>query len=69
MSNAKKRLWKLLAIATCGTTFQVLTETGGCGTYGIYSALTSLDFCQVFNCVGGSFFNFCDPVAIFVDCG
>jgi hypothetical protein len=68
MSIAKKRLLKLLAIATCGTTFQLATEPSGCGLYGLYTGLAALDFCQVFNCTGGSFFNFCDPVAIFVDC-
>jgi hypothetical protein len=46
--------------------FQMLPT--GCAEYYTQSVLASFNFCSVFNCEGGTFFNFCEPVALFVDC-
>ncbi len=68
MSNFRTRCLKMLAIAVAGTAFQLLTQPTGCAQYGVLVALQTLDICSVLNCTGGSFFNFCDPAVIFVDC-
>jgi len=60
------RLLALLAALSAGTVLQV--GTNGCAEYYVTAALSSFDFCSVFNCTGGSFFNFCDPVPLLADC-
>jgi hypothetical protein len=30
--------------------------------------VVAFDFCAVFNCQGGGFFNFCSPIVFFIDC-
>jgi hypothetical protein len=61
-----RKYWALAAVLTAGTAFQYLPT--GCANY--YTALTvsAFDFCAVFNCEGGTFFNFCEPNAFFWDC-
>ncbi len=67
MRNLRNRkLWAALLVCGAGTVFQSLP--GGCSQYYTQSLLSSFDFCSVFNCEGGSFFNMCEPVALFVDC-
>ena len=67
MSMSKKaRRWALLAAMTAGTTFQV--GTNGCADYYAIEAFSAFDFCSVFNCTGGTFFDFCNPVPLFADC-
>ena len=63
-NRRKLILWTLLA---GGTTFQVL-QTNGCAEFATSLFLNSVDFCSFLNCTGGSFFNFCEPVAILTDC-
>jgi len=67
MSISRKR--KLLAaILICGTgvAFQALPT--GCADYMSAQVLSGFNFCSVFNCTGGTFFNFCEPVRLLVDC-
>ena len=67
MSMSRKARWvALLAALSVGTALQV--GTNGCSDYYVTMAATSFDFCSVFNCDGGTFFNFCSPVRMFVDC-
>ena len=62
----KRKLWTAALICAVGTVCQPLA--GGCANYITQQALASFDFCAVFNCTGGTFFNFCEPVRLLVDC-
>jgi hypothetical protein len=67
MSLARnKKLWAAIAILGTGTVLQVLPR--GCAQYYTQLTLTSFDFCSVFNCQGGTFFNLCEPRPILADC-
>ena len=67
MNRSRRAKWLALLVALgAGTAFQV--GTNGCAQYYATSSLNALDFCAVFNCQGGSFFNLCEPVPLFVDC-
>ncbi len=66
MRKTSKKWWGLAAIGTLGTLFQF--PTGGCTNLLADGFLTAFDFCSVLNCQGGTFFNFCDPIMLFVDC-
>jgi hypothetical protein len=61
-----KRLWATMLVLAGGTLFQVLPSS--CTNYAVAQALTSFNFCSVFNCEGGTFFDPCNPVALLVDC-
>jgi hypothetical protein len=65
MSLPKRFRWLLIAAAISGGT---IFQTNGCAEYYVTSAASALDFCSVFNCSGGSFFDFCNPVPVFADC-
>ncbi len=60
----KRRFW---ATFICGA---ALFQAGGNGCSDFYAraAIAGFDFCSVFNCSGGSFFDLCNPVALFADC-
>ncbi|HPM24852.1 MAG TPA: hypothetical protein PLP66_13165 [Phycisphaerae bacterium] len=66
MSSKSKKLWAAIMICGAGTLFQVIPN--GCANYLTQQALVGFDFCSVFNCTGGTFFNFCEPIALFMDC-
>ena len=62
----KKKLWAAILICGAGTVFQALPTS--CANYLTAEALSSFNFCAVLNCTGGTFFNFCEPVALLMDC-
>ncbi len=64
----RRKRMMVLAALSLGTAFQFASTTNGCGEYVALFGLSSFDFCSVFNCTGGGFFNFCDPNVLFVDC-
>jgi hypothetical protein len=64
-SHRKKLLAATLILAS-GTVLQLAPQ--GCGNYLLGWGLTSLDFCSILNCEGGTFFDFCNPVPILADC-
>jgi hypothetical protein len=66
MSAAKRKLLAAVAVLGTATLFQV--TPGGCLRYGTDLGLNSIDFCSIVNCQGGTFFNFCEPVPLLVDC-
>ena len=66
MSRYKKKFLAFAATLTGGTVFQFLP--GSCAEFGAVQVLGTLDFCAVLNCQGGSFFNFCQPIAYLIDC-
>ncbi len=64
----KTSKWRALAAAlAAGTLFQVV-QTGGCAQIGGELVLQSLNFCTILNCEGSTFFNFCDPIVLLLDC-
>jgi hypothetical protein len=67
MSAKKKmRVWGLLAALSAGTALQV--GANGCAEYWATFGFTSLDLCSILNCTGSTFFNFCSPFPLLVDC-
>ena len=66
MARLRNKLLVLTALCGLGTLFQIVP--GSCTNYLVYYALSSVDFCSILNCSGASFFNFCSPVKLLVDC-
>ena len=66
--SIKRNKKVLAAILMCGvgTLFQTLPT--GCASYVTQETLAAFNFCAVFNCTGGTFFNFCAPVRLLLDC-
>ncbi|MCG3125977.1 MAG: hypothetical protein CHACPFDD_00805 [Phycisphaerae bacterium] len=56
----------MLAAFAAGTVCQIVPT--GCGNFAGQFALQAFDFCSVLNCEGSTFFNFCTPVVLLVDC-
>lgn len=68
MSKTKRKFLAVMAICGAGTLFQTGLVPSGCVQGLGQTALTTFDICSILNCTGGSFFNPCEPVPIFVDC-
>lgn len=68
MTHSRRVKWlALLTALALGTATQV--GVNGCYDFYVSAAVSAFDFCSVFNCQGGTFFDFCDPNApLFVDC-
>ncbi len=66
MSAAKRKLLATVAVLGTATLFQL--TPGGCGRYGAVMGLNAIDFCSIVNCQGGTFFNFCEPIPLLIDC-
>lgn len=66
MSAYKRKSWLILAVLGGGMLFQLLP--GSCAQALATQALTAFNFCSVLNCDTGQFFDFCQPIALFVDC-
>ena len=62
-----KKFWVVAAVCAAGTVFQFAS---GCGNILVAEALTSFDFCKVFNCSSTGYFQFCNPAGggLFMDC-
>lgn len=61
----KKRIWAAVLVSG-GLVFQFLPS--GCAEYYTYTGLTAFNFCSVFNCTGGTYFDMCSPVPLLADC-
>ena len=68
MSRTRRKVLALLVVCTAGVVLQTGLVTTGCGKYYGEALLQSFDFCSVFNCTSGSYFNLCEPVALLTDC-
>lgn len=65
MRHARRTRWlKLAAVVALGTAFQA----AGCARYFAEFSVQAVDVCSVVNCTGSTFFNFCEPFILFVDC-
>jgi hypothetical protein len=64
--HRRRKFWLAAAVLAVGTAFQTLPT--GCAGYYTELGLSGFNFCSVFNCDGGTFFNLCQPVAVLVDC-
>jgi hypothetical protein len=54
-----------MAVVAGGLLLQVPTS---CAEFTATIGVTSLDFCSLLNCEGSAYFDFCDPILIFIDC-
>jgi hypothetical protein len=61
-----KKLLAAILVCGAGTVFQALPN--GCVNYLTQQVLAGFNTCAVLNCAGGTFFNFCTPVRLLVDC-
>ena len=68
MSKTKKKLLAVLAVCSAGTLFQTGLVPASCAQLYGEAILTSFDFCSVFNCTSGTFFNLCEPIPLLRDC-
>ncbi len=66
MVTRGRRSWLMLAFAGGGLLFQLLP--GSCIQALAAQTVTAFNFCSVLNCDTGQFFDFCQPVALFIDC-
>ena len=67
MKISRRARWIALLVAlSAGTAFQV--GANGCANYYLTLATSTFNFCAVFNCQQGTFFNFCDPFPLFFSC-
>jgi hypothetical protein len=67
MSPTRQRKWLAgILVLASATVFQYLPM--GCTNFGTALGLSAFDFCAVFNCSGGTFFDLCNPFAILMDC-
>ncbi|QOJ13508.1 MAG: hypothetical protein HRU75_02125 [Planctomycetia bacterium] len=66
MTSSKRKAFALSAALIAGAVFQFVPT--GCGQYLTEFAASAVNFCSVLNCTGGSFFNFCTPQFLLVDC-
>jgi hypothetical protein len=67
MSRKKKKFLAILAVCSAGTLLQTGFVPSGCAQWYLTTTLSAFDFCSVFNCSSGTYFDLCDP-AIFMDC-
>ncbi len=68
MSRRRKKFLAIVAVCSAGTLFQTGVMPSGCAEFYGQATLFAFDACSVFNCTGGSYFNLCEPVPLFVDC-
>lgn len=61
--SKKARIWVALAVLSAGVTFQ-----SGCLELWTVFGTSSLDFCSILNCEGGSFFDLCGTTPLLADC-
>lgn len=66
MSPTRRKLLATAALLGAATVFQA--TPGGCARFAVVSGLTAIDFCSILNCQGGTFFDFCEPVPLLIDC-
>jgi hypothetical protein len=63
---ARRKFWVLLALCTTATVFQLFPAN--CASFIAEGALNAFDFCAVVNCASSTFFDFCNPAPLLLDC-
>ncbi len=66
VKSRKRRLAVLGVILGAGTVFQYLPS--GCSQYFLAEGASAFNWCTVFNCTGGTYFNLCQPFQLLLDC-
>lgn len=66
MTRRIRKWTALVAFVSAGTVFQFLPNS--CAQLSLYQGLAAFNVCSVLNCGSGTFFNFCAPNIIFLDC-
>ncbi len=64
--SRKRRLMAVVLALGGGVVFQYIPS--GCSQYLGAEAVSAFNFCSVFNCTGGTYFNLCKPFALLLDC-
>lgn len=65
MTQARAR-WLVLAALSAGVVFQ--SPVASCGQFGLNLVASTFDACSILNCTSGTFFNFCSPTVVLLDC-
>lgn len=68
MTRARRRALAALAICAAATLLQTGLVPQGCAQFALQLGVGLFDACSVLNCTSGTFFNFCDPIRLLVDC-
>ncbi len=68
MSPFRTKVTAALVLCGAATVFQTGLVPQGCAQIALQTAVGLFDECAVLNCAGGSFFNFCEPVRLLIDC-
>ncbi len=66
LRSKRVRVFVVLTMLSAGTLFQA--GATGCAQMYFTEALSAFDFCTVFNCESGSYFNLCEPFPLLMDC-
>jgi hypothetical protein len=66
MYRARRTKW--IAIAATALAGSLYQTTSGCADFALLSGVSAFNVCSVINCTGSSFFDFCQPTPLFVDC-
>lgn len=64
MSKTKRKFLAIAAICGAGTVFQIGLVPGSCQQFYLEAAVTAFDWCSVFNCTDGTYF---DLGSLFLD--
>jgi hypothetical protein len=66
MSLLRNKRWWAATLLAGALVFQALPS--GCAEYYTNATLASFNWCSVFNCEGGAYFDLCNPFPLFFDC-
>jgi len=64
MSKTRKKLLAMVAICSAGAVFQIGIVPSSCQQFYLQYAVTAFDWCSVFNCTDGTYF---DLGSLFLD--
>jgi hypothetical protein len=68
MPNRRRKFFAMVAVCSAGVLLQTGLFPTSCAQFLGQTLVTSFDFCSVFNCTDGAFFNLCEPFPLLVDC-
>ena len=66
MSLFKNKKWWATTLVAGALLLQTLPS--GCRQYYANAAMSAFDWCSLFNCEGGTYFDLCNPVPLLLSC-